>query len=62
MALFSKKSSTPADQEYKAAKKALNEDPLNAGKLGHQSIDSPAGQANQAAQQRVTDAKNARRR
>ncbi|MCP3820085.1 hypothetical protein NLX86_18890 [Streptomyces sp. A3M-1-3] len=65
MGLFSRKTadSSPEAQEYRAAKKALADDPLNSGRLGYQSADSPAGRVNAAAQQRVNDAeKNLRRR
>lgn len=45
-----------ARTEYKAAKAALANDPVNTGRLGTVDINSPAGQANLAAQKRLIDA------
>lgn len=57
MGLFSRKSdSSPEAREYRAAKKALDNDPVNKGRLGYVSQDSPAGRRNLAAQKRVADA------
>ncbi|WP_405944738.1 hypothetical protein [Streptomyces sp. NBC_00932] len=51
--MFGRKSS-PAAQEYRAAKKALAADPVNTGKAGRNvDPDSPAGRKNAAAQDRV---------
>lgn len=59
MGLFSRKSdNSPEAQEYRAAKKALANDPVNRGQLGYVSQDSPAGRRNLAAQQRVADAES----
>jgi hypothetical protein len=52
-----------AKAELKAAKKALATDPVNTGQLGTVDINSPAGQANLTAQDRVHAAEeNLRRR
>ncbi|MDI5965752.1 hypothetical protein [Streptantibioticus silvisoli] len=52
-----------AKQELKAAKQALAADPVNTGELGTVDINSVAGQANLAAQDRVHAAEeNLRRR
>ena len=42
-----------ARTEYKAAKEALANDPVNTGALGTVDINSPEGQANLAAQRRL---------
>ena len=59
------RSSSPEQQaakaELKAAKRALAADPVNTGQLGTVDIDSPAGQANLAAQDRVRAAEEALR-
>ena len=54
-----KSSSSPQAQEYRAAKKALRNDPVNTGRLGSVDIDSPAGRANLAAQERLINAEKA---
>ena len=60
MGLFSRKSdNSPEAQEYRAAKQALADDPVNRGKLGTVDIDSPAGRANLAKQDRLNRAEAA---
>jgi len=60
MGLFSRKTdNTPEAIEYRAAKKALADDPVNRGLLGYVDIDSPAGQANLAKQERLARAEAA---
>lgn len=53
---------SPEEREYQAAKKALKNDPVNRGDLGYVDIDSPAGRANLAAQERLNKAEKNRRR
>lgn len=65
--MFGRSSSSPehlaAKSELKAARRALASDPVNAGRLGTVDIDSAAGRANLAAQDRVHAAEeNLRRR
>lgn len=52
---------SPEAVEYRAARKALAEDPVNRGDLGYVGINSPAGRANLAAQDRLTRAERAYR-
>lgn len=60
MSLFSRKTdSSPEAVEYRAAKKALANDPVNTGRLGTVDINSPAGQRNLAAQDRLNRAEAA---
>ena len=60
MGLFSRKSdSSPEAVEYRAAKKALANDPVNTGRLGTVDINSPAVQQNLRAQERLTRAEAA---
>lgn len=47
---------SPAAQEYRAAKKALADDPVNRGDLGTVDIDSPEGKANLDKQARLNKA------
>lgn len=54
-----KRDDSPEAIEYRAAKKALDEDPVNTGALGTVDIDSPAGRRNQAAQARLRKAEKA---
>jgi hypothetical protein len=62
MGLFNRNTS-PERAEYKAAKKALANDPVNTGAAGRSvDIDSPAGRANLAAQDRVRAAEGKLRR
>lgn len=62
--MFGRKSNddSPEARELRAAKKALTEDPVNRGKLGHVDQDSPAGRRNLAAQDRVSRAEKAYKR
>ncbi|GAA2629772.1 hypothetical protein [Streptomyces axinellae] len=55
--MFGRKGDSPEEREYQAAKKALASDPVNRGELGYVDIDSPAGQQNLKAQDRVSKAK-----
>ncbi|MEU2724053.1 hypothetical protein [Streptomyces smyrnaeus] len=57
-----KKDDSPEEREYQAAKKALANDPVNRGDLGYVDIDSPAGERNLAAQERLNRAEKNRRR
>lgn len=61
MGLFRRKTTddSPEAVEYRAAKKALAEDPVNTGELGYVDIDSPAGRRNLAAQDRLNRAEAA---
>ncbi|MFD9072105.1 hypothetical protein [Streptomyces lasiicapitis] len=52
---------SPAAVEYRAAQKALADDPVNRGQLGYVDIDSPAGQQNMATQERLAEAEAAYR-
>lgn len=56
--MFGRKA-TPEAIEYRAARKALAEDPVNRGDLGTVDIDSPEGQANLATQDRLARAEAA---
>lgn len=62
MGWFSSKSSSSDNSaeavEYRAAKKALAEDPVNTGQLGYVSADSPAGRRNLDAQDRLNNAES----
>lgn len=53
---------SPEAVEYRAAKQALDQDPVNRGDLGYVSVDSPAGQANLDAQDRLNNAERAYKR
>ena len=60
MGLFSRKTDNSTEgQELRAARQALANDPVNRGRLGTVDINSPAGQQNLAAQDRVTRAEAA---
>lgn len=63
MSIFSRNTvdDSPEGQELTAARQALAIDPVNTGALGTVDINSPAGQRNQAVQQRVRDAEAAYR-
>lgn len=64
MGLSSSKKTTdtsPAAQEYRAAKEALANDPVNRGELGYVDADSEAGCTNQAVQDRLNAAEQAYR-
>lgn len=59
--MFGRKSkdTSPEAVEYRAAKAALADDPVNRGAVGYVGIDSPEGQANLAAQDRLARAEAA---
>ncbi|MGP3985094.1 hypothetical protein [Streptomyces sp. KR80] len=58
--MFGRKAdNSPEAQEYQAAKRALDNDPVNTGRLGSVDIDSPAGRANLAKQERLNRAERA---
>ena len=61
--MFGRRSKTadvsPEAIEYRAAKQALDQDPVNRGDLGYVPVDSPAGQANLDAQDRLNRAERA---
>lgn len=54
-----KQDDSPEARELRAAKKALADDPVNRGRLGYVSEDSPAGRQNLAVQDRVRRAEAA---
>lgn len=62
--MFGRKSKddSPEARELREAKKALANDPVNRGQLGHVSINSPAGRQNQKVQDRVRKAEAAYKR
>ncbi|NUS89393.1 MAG: hypothetical protein HOY75_43510 [Streptomyces sp.] len=60
MGWFSKNiDDSPEGRELKAAQEALANDPVNTGQLGTVDINSPAGQQNQAVQERLYTAEAA---
>jgi hypothetical protein len=63
MGLFSRSKDNSAEaQEYRAAKSALKNDPVNNGSLGTVDADSAAGRRNLAAQDRLNRAERAYKR
>lgn len=56
------KDDSPEARELREAKKALANDPVNRGQLGHVDLNSPAGRQNQKVQDRVRKAEQAVKR
>jgi hypothetical protein len=60
MGLFNRKNAdTPEAREYRAAKADFAADPVKRGEAGYVDIDSPAGRANLARQDRLARAEAA---